>query len=363
MDPMIRRTVARLAPRLGSAARVAFTLIELLVVIAIIAVLIGLLLPAVQKVREAASRIKCSNNLHQLGLALHQYADLNQVFPPSFMGASQPNAPPGTPGVHKHSWMAMILPYIEQGNLQKLYDFNYDYDSQQNANAAATQISLFNCPSSPNSPRWDDSPSDDAGTTGWGTQGRAGTDYSALNAIKNFVAHACPQSSNVPANASKDDPRIIGVMTRDSRGGGLNAGTSWAQITDGTSMTIMVGEDAGRPGWYGVGGQLLASGGRKANKEGGWADPNAAFSVDGAYQGCNLAFVGNSSADPCIPGPTPNSCALNCDNNSEFYAFHTGGCNALFADGHVQFLSSSIPLCTLAALVTRGGGEVPGPDW
>ncbi len=347
----------------AAAARSAFTLIELLVVIAIIAVLMGLLLPAVQKVREAGNRMKCSNNLHQIGLALHQYADVNQTLPAGFLGADQVNDPPGQPGVHKHSWMAMILPYIEQGNLGNLYNFNYDYDAQPNATAASTQIPLYNCPSTPNSPRWDDTPSDDAGSIGWGTPGRAATDYSAVNAIKNFVAHACPATSKVPINANKDDPRIIGVLTRDSRGGGIRAGTTWAQITDGTSMSIMVGEDAGRPSWYGSGGLLIASGGRKPNKEGGWADPNAAYSVDGSHSPCNLAFVGNSVADICVPGPTPNSCPLNCDNNSEFFGFHTGGCNALFADGHVQFLNQSMSLCTLAALVTRSGGEVPGPDW
>jgi prepilin-type N-terminal cleavage/methylation domain-containing protein/prepilin-type processing-associated H-X9-DG protein len=360
---MTHRTAAQFAPRCGVARRSAFTLIELLVVIAIIAVLIGLLLPAVQKVREAANRIRCANNLHQIGLALHQYADVNMALPPSFLGASQPNDPPGMPGVHKTSWMALILPYIEQGNLANLYNFSYDYDAQPNATAAATYIALYNCPSTPDQPRYDTTPSDDAGSTGWGTLGRATTDYSALNAIKNFVAHACPQTSSVPLNASKDDPRIIGVMTRDSMGGGIRTGTTWAQIPDGTSTTIMVGEDAGRPAWYGSGRLLIASGGRKPNKEGGWADPNAAFSVDGAYSPCNLAFVGNSTADPCIPGPTPNSCPLNCDNNSEFYGFHMNGCNAVFADGHVQLLNQSLSLCTLAALVTRAGGEIPGPDW
>jgi prepilin-type N-terminal cleavage/methylation domain-containing protein/prepilin-type processing-associated H-X9-DG protein len=353
----------RTAPAPGNPVRSAFTLIELLVVIAIIVILIGLLLPAVQKVRAAAARLQCQNNLKQIGLACHNFADSYQVLPCGFLGADQPNAPPGVPGVHKTSWMALILPYIEQGNLANLYNFNYDYDAQPNANAAAFQIKIYNCPATPNQPRWDNTPSDDAKSTGWGTPGRASTDYSSVNAIKAFVANACPQTSSVPANASKDDPRIVGVITRDLGGGGTRAGTSWGAITDGTSNTILIGEDAGRTAWYGVGGALIAASGRKPNKEGAWADPNAAFSVDGANANCTPAFVGNSRSDLCVPGPTPTSCPLNCTNDSEFYGFHTGGCNAVFADGSVRFLSQGMSLCTLAALVTRAGGEVIPNDF
>jgi prepilin-type N-terminal cleavage/methylation domain-containing protein/prepilin-type processing-associated H-X9-DG protein len=348
------------AGRLRRAARAGFTLIELLVVIAIIAVLIGLLLPAVQKVREAANRMSCTNNLKQMALGCSMHADTYGKLPCGFLGAEQVNSPPGTPGVHKAAWMALILPYIEQGNLANLYNFNYDYDDQPNAAAVATQIKLFLCPSTPDSPRWDMTPSDDLGSVGWGTQGRAATDYSGLNAIKNFVAHACPQTSSVPANASKDNPTIIGIMTRDSMGGGRNAGIPYSMILDGTSNTIMIGEDAGRPYWYGVSGDLISQTGRKPNKEGGWADPNANFSVDGSMPNCTDAFVGPSVKDICVPGPTPDSCPLNCTNDSEFYGFHPGGCNAAFADGSVRFLSKSMSLCTLAALVTRSGGEVPG---
>jgi prepilin-type processing-associated H-X9-DG protein len=303
-----------------------------LVVIAIIAILIGLLVPAVQKVREAAARTQCLNNVKQIALACHSYHDAYKALPPGYLGANT--------ALPKTSWMALILPYIEQGNVGRLYNYNASYDDPANANAVSVQIALYNCPSTPDAPRSDTTPSDDLGTPG----PRAATDYSSLNAIKNFVGVNC---IGLPAGMSKDDPRIIGALVRDKK-------TPLLAIRDGTSNTILVGEDAGRPYWYVSGGQLISQTGRKPNKEGGWADPNAAFSVDGSNPGCTAAFVGASVADPCVPG----TCPLNCDNNSEFFGFHSGGCNVAFADGSGRFLSQSIPLCTLAALVTRAGGEV-----
>jgi prepilin-type N-terminal cleavage/methylation domain-containing protein/prepilin-type processing-associated H-X9-DG protein len=290
--------------------RKAFTLIELLVVIAIIAVLIGLLIPAVQKVRAAAARIQCENNLKQIGLALHNYENTYKAFPPG-----------RTTVFPQHSWMAAILPYIEQQNVFKLYNYKVDWNNPQNYAAIQTQVVIFNCPVTPDGQRVDSTIS---------AQPACG-DYSTVSAIKNFVGVNCFGYIGI---LDPDDARLIGALVRDHK-------TRILQITDGTSNTIMVAEDAGRPGAYMTGGRTITV--NPIMKEGGWADPGAPFSIDGSNPG-----------DGSVPGP----CPMNCSNNSEVYSWHDAGANVSFADGSVRLLSSNIDLCTLAKLVTRAGGEV-----
>ncbi len=306
--------------------RGAFTLIELLVVIAIIAVLIGLLLPAVQKVREVAARSSCSNNLKQIGLGTVNFESTNGGLPPSRTtgtGAGAPYFP------YQHSWTAALLPYIEQTNSFNLYNYKANWNDPVNYQAIRTSLKLFNCPSTPVQPRAD---------TTISSMPSAG-DYHAVNAIKCFVGINCfgylIPGCNVPTPppAVVDDPRLVGAMRRDQI-------TRIVAITDGTSNTILAAEDAGRPAFYNQARVVFDPNG----KEGGWADPNGAFSIDG------------SNPDGTVPGP----CSLNCTNNSEVYAFHPGGANVVFADGSVHFLSSNLSLCVLAALSTRGGGEKVG---
>ncbi len=126
--------------------RQGFTLIELLVVIAIIGILIGLLLPAVQAVRESARKISCQNNLKQVGLALHSYHNVHASLPTGCIEWRGWNSPP----THRqYAWSAMLLPFIEQQSLHEQIDFNIPFDSPQNAEAAATRISIYECPTAP----------------------------------------------------------------------------------------------------------------------------------------------------------------------------------------------------------------------
>jgi prepilin-type N-terminal cleavage/methylation domain-containing protein len=127
-----------------SSNRRGFTLIELLVVIAIVAILIGLLLPAVQKVREAAARMACSNNLKQLSLAMHTYASAHGGLPPRRMREPGPVA----------GWGAIILPHVEQGNLFNQYRFDIDFHAPANRDVLRTPLKVHQCPSSPGHPRF-----------------------------------------------------------------------------------------------------------------------------------------------------------------------------------------------------------------
>jgi prepilin-type N-terminal cleavage/methylation domain-containing protein/prepilin-type processing-associated H-X9-DG protein len=332
--------------------RQAFTLIELLVVIAIIAILIGLLLPAVQKVREAAARAQCQNNLKQLGLGLMNYESTYGFFP---IGDNRDNV-----GDVYCSWKARILSFIEQGNVANMYNYQLDYNNPANYAAIAQQIKIYNCPSSPNQLRLDTTPDEGVNYNG-GTEPRAAGDYWGINSMESWIPTVGNCQAAFPAfngylptsDPNHDyDPSRAGVLGRY-----YNGPTRIAMITDGTSNTIMAIERAGLPNFYGPGFKSLASTATgsdvpKPNQsgEGGWADPNG----EGKIKGSN-PITGNSHPH----GDPSNTCSMQCNNVNEIYSFHTAGCNFLFADGSVHFLAQSTSLCVIGSLATRAGGEVP----
>jgi prepilin-type N-terminal cleavage/methylation domain-containing protein/prepilin-type processing-associated H-X9-DG protein len=315
--------------RLSTQRRAAFTLIELLVVIAIISILIGLLLPAVQKVREAANRIKCENNLKQLGLALHNFNDTNNHLPSST----------NLIGVPRSSAFTFLLPFIEQDNLYYGYDFKSNWYDPANVPVTQTKVPILICPSSPSPDRFDGRPEAWAPLV-------AITDYGITTHVAQRLYLAGLVDNYGPGAMPKNEasPRL-------------------ANITDGTSNTILVAESAGRPNLWRGRIQIGAPPSARVNG-GGWSRAATAFSIEG------------SSADGTI---FPGTCAVNCTNGEDItdypdpyygrdgsgavYAFHTGGANAVFGDGSVHFIQQTVSIRVFAALVTRGGGEINTADY
>jgi prepilin-type N-terminal cleavage/methylation domain-containing protein/prepilin-type processing-associated H-X9-DG protein len=303
-------------------SRRAFTLIELLVVIAIVAILIGLLLPAVQKVRAAAARIKCANNMKQVGLAMNHHLDVYGTFPPAQV--TNPT----------HSWAALILPFVEQDNLAKVYRRDRAWNDIDNQAAIQTPLAVLQCPATPERGNRLDQVSS-----------------SILAAITDYA----PASSVAPAPIQAGYVPPVG----DVKAVLVNTGppSSPGDVMDGFSYSVLIVEDAGRPAHWVRSGRGPANsnpgGGNASVVNGrvtgaGWADPAN-----------DLPLHGFTTDGARVPGP----CPINCTNNNEAFAFHTGGMNAAFADGSVRFLRDTVSIRTYAAIVTRAGGEVIGADF
>jgi len=312
--------------------RPGFTLVELLVVIAIVGILVALLLPAVQQAREAARRSSCTNNLRQLGLAVHNFSDAKNYLPSSIR-------PAGLTPLPRVAGLTLLLPYLEETAAYNLYDQSLNWNHATNRPAVSRKVEIFLCPSTPLPNRLDGLPEADP----WTPDIAAPTDYSPTISV---------------------DARLETAGLVDRAGTGMlpkNGQPTFADVTDGLSYTIMYAESAGRPYLYRR--NILASSDLLVQRvnAGGWARPASDFSVDG------------SSYDGTVfPGP----CAVNCTNGDnaaglpfpllyygsegtgEAYAFHTSGANVVFGDGSVRLIAAQIHVREFARLVTRSGGEL-----
>jgi prepilin-type N-terminal cleavage/methylation domain-containing protein/prepilin-type processing-associated H-X9-DG protein len=303
--------------------RSGFTLIELLVVIAIIAILIGLLVPAVQKVREAAARTQCENNLKQLALAVHSYHDTYKRIPPNATvimytwGNGTTTGDSAVPGPQTWTWIARILPYIEQGPLANT--FNIPAGTLGNAKAGlVAMIPVLLCPSQ--------DPTQNPATD-WPNIG--GISMSLTN-YKGVSGNNWAWSSN-PAFNFKDPKKGNNGL---DNGNGIfyrsdgNRKLTLLGIRDGTSNTMMIGESTHEYDQH----------------CGGWAYPN---------------YVNATCAIPLNYQDPYSTSYGDWPNRYSFHAPHTGGGNFAFADASVRFVQDSIDLPSYWALSTINGGEVP----
>jgi prepilin-type N-terminal cleavage/methylation domain-containing protein/prepilin-type processing-associated H-X9-DG protein len=332
--------------------RKGFTLIELLVVIAIIAILIGLLLPAVQKIREAANRMKCTNNLKQIGLALHNYHDVNLKLPP---GAANDVAPFGNSAGAQwgSSWKVYILPYAEQDNLYNKWQFNTQsgYTNANNINLTNNyMIPIYRCPSTP-LPLF-------APRGGLNVQMMVGT----YTGIAGSVIAGIP-APNTPT------PIVPVTCCNGADNGVLHAGSqiNFAGVTDGLSNTWFVSEQgqhlrnaAGQPittGWTrGFGssetiyGWTMGSGFQPGQTSATWTN-------DGRHFNCTSV---RWRINQLGPWTAPDAAyGVNNDGGPNFplSSGHPGGVNTLMGDGSVRFTRDSISLLTMSAYCTKAGGE------
>lgn len=298
--------------------RRAFTLIELLVVIAIIAILIALLLPAVQQAREAARRTQCKNNLKQIGLAVHNYADVYICLP---------NANCGKDETSGGSLFVSILPFIDQANAYNLFDFTLSNSDPYNVAVTSQQLPFFMCPTSPMR-RAVPSCSDD--------NGRAPGHYAVCGGTEDYNIYWSYYGDPNPVQNGA-------VVYTGSTAGKIR----FRDITDGTSTTLLVGETAYNLPDYKFTSSNSSCNGQSRYGYTYWANP---------YPGSTVCFT-NAEFNP---HDIADDSVFDSNWRKSFRSDHVGGVQFVFVDGSVHFISENIDASLLDALATRNGGEVIG---
>ncbi|MEX0669280.1 MAG: DUF1559 domain-containing protein [Pirellulales bacterium] len=388
--------MSRLRSRPSALDRPAFTLVELLVVIAIIGTLVGLLLPAVQTAREAARRSACSNNIRQLALAAHNFADATQGLLPNS----------SRPGTVRISWITRILPYLEQQALYDKFDLGANWGSGTantaagytipNAVLATTRIKAVECGSSPSAEsHYDADPQSStqpfpfpttavravvaASGLSFSTNGLfcAPTDYSPTVYVDAALANSTGTPSDNLADAAATTAPTSSGNTAASKGDGLMSKDygdgfkpSLKDATDGLSNTILLAESAGRPivyrGRARADDTTAAFPTRRVNA-GGWVRPASDLSIDGSsangttFRSSPTKVINATNGESVETAPFPTG-YYGTDGGGEVYAFHPAGANVAFGDASVKLLTSDISIRLFSSLVTRAGAEVIAGD-
>ncbi|HEX3727542.1 MAG TPA: DUF1559 domain-containing protein [Pirellulales bacterium] len=321
-----------------------FTLIELLVVIAIMGLLVALLLPAVQAARESARRTSCTNNLKQIGVALHNYLDSHNYFPPGYIdGNTVPTNTPDKDVGPGWAWSALLLPYLEEANLHGQIDFQQGVGAARNASISQTAVTVYQCPTDPLQDAiaiYDTSMTKVLATVGH-------SNYVGCNGWEE-----CFWNTGGAGDGSGGDGLAGGLGTA---GNGLffrNSRYKAAHVTDGLSGTIFVGErssDHSPSTWTGaVTGGLCPA--WMAGQTPNTPPPGAAYDNTDYAEALVLAH-GNGTHLPSADFPIFDP--------DTFYSMHAGGgANFMLGDGSVRFITSDIDPMTYQYLCTIAGGEV-----
>jgi prepilin-type N-terminal cleavage/methylation domain-containing protein len=373
--------------------RSGFTLIELLVVIAIIAILVSLLLPAVQQAREAARRTQCKNNLKQIGLAFHNFESSYGFLPTSLRPPSNVS---GSTEQSRVSVLTDLLPYIEQTTIYSQYNKGINWNQGVNIPLSRTPIASFNCPSDPQAGVLDTAP---PGSVAQFVPGIAATTaYSPIYGIAPGVftqllgLSAAPGLYRDPASAfAGENPPYTYVKGFFPKNATINAstglqtaqGAKFRDVTDGLSNTIAIAESAGRPFVY-VKGKRLGGGNALTDTDpsssntdrlnsGGWSRPASDIILYGETTAATGVLGGtvaiNATNGHNIRGLTYTSAGIaqsivgtpvGTHGTGSPYSFHTGGAQFTLGDGSVRFISENISFGVFISLATPAGGEVVG---
>jgi prepilin-type N-terminal cleavage/methylation domain-containing protein len=370
-------------------ARHGFTLIELLVVVAIIGILVGLLLPAVQAARESARRTQCSNNLKQIGLAIHNHHSQKDKLPSS--------GRPSTASTVRFGLFVQLLPYMEQASIYDAYDGTVNWSHPNNVNSwlgvasppttlfplspdpgvSRTQVPSFHCPSAPRHNSVLDHNPD-------GFQGGVGP-WQGIVATGDYAGSLGNSPTLAYLGALQSPQIVVQASTRPTSSGEFitngflpkNSALNFRDITDGLSNTIAVWESGGRPFVYRRGNQVSDDLVAHHTNAGGWVRPASDILFEGSdkngvtipglflnrtngYDHANEAY--GTTGYPAVASRlalvngNPTALPYGTEGSSQPYSFHPTGLNIVLGDGSVKFLDENISIGIVGSLVSRNGG-------
>jgi hypothetical protein len=305
-----------------------YTLLECLILLAILLIVIGIAIPAVFQVHQAANRARCANNLRRLGLACNGFENVYGFFPSSIKELGP-----------QRSWAMQILPWIDQEELARQYDYEKPWYDPANAEAIRRQVPLFYCAACPYGPRTVSGTAKVKTTSPDGDRRRVEVPFTEAACTDYAVIHQVRTEAFTRGFVDKAGPGLLAEDRFPRR----------SDVSDGLANTVMIVEAAGRPDEW-MAGRRTRTNIKPADAV--LASRDNDFSLRGFSWDAESQTYSNAHSGPC---------AINCSNVEGVYSFHLGGAQAVFGDGSVRFLRQTVSTQLMARLVTRAGGEEV--DW